>query len=242
MLERERLTAGDRVVLEGAEGRHAATVRRLAQGEQVVVTDGCGLSAQCRVVSVGKDRLELAVEARAETVPPQPRVVVVQALPKGDRGELAVETMTEVGVDVIVPWAAARCVTRWEGARGEKALARWGTTVREAAKQSRRSRFPEVAGLVTTDEVVALLRSAALPVVLHEEATAALATLSGAEVPAHGDVVVVVGPEGGLTTEELSAFGAAGATAYRLGPTVLRTSTAGPAAVAVLLSRTARWA
>lgn len=238
VLDRDQLTGGDRVVLDGPEGHHAATVRRLAAGERVVLTDGRGLSADCRVVVVGKDRLELAIEGRTEAPPPQPRFVVVQALPKGDRGELAVETMTEVGVDVIVPWAAARCVTRWSGPRGDKALQRWRTTGREAAKQSRRVWFPEVTEPFATSAVVELLRSAALTVVLHEEATD---PLSAVEVPADGDVVVVVGPEGGLTAEELSAFGAAGATAYRLGATVLRTSTAGAVASAVLLSRTARW-
>lgn len=239
VLDRERLTHGDRVVLEGAEGRHAATVRRLAAGEQVVLTDGAGLAVRCRVVAAGPDRLELAVEARTETPPPRPRLVVVQALPKGDRGELAVATMTEVGVDVIVPWAAGRCVTRWSGARGDKALARWRTTVREAAKQSRRARFPEVAGLATTAAVVGLLASASLAVVLHEEASVPLSSVA---VPGDGDVVVVVGPEGGIDPVEMAAFEGGGATAYRLGPTVLRTSTAGPAALAVLLSRTQRWA
>ena len=238
VLDRAQLL-DDRVVLDGAEGRHAATVRRLSPGESVVLTDGHGLRADCRVVEAGPDRLELVVEARTETPEPQPRLVVVQALPKGDRGELAVATMTEVGVDVIVPWAAQRCVTQWSGPRGDKAVTKWRTTVREAAKQSRRSRFPEVTDLATTESVAALLAPAALPVVLHEDADAAL---SAADVPSDGDVVVVVGPEGGISPEELSALADAGATAYRLGPTVLRTSTAGAAAGAVLLSRTPRWA
>jgi len=233
------LLADDRVVLDGAEGRHAATVRRLSPGERVVLTDGHGLRADCRVVEVGADRLELVVDARTEIPEPKPRLVVVQALPKGDRGELAAATMTEVGVDVIVPWAAARCVTRWSGQRGDNALTKWRTTVREAAKQSRRSRFPEVTELASTESVGALLASAAMPVVLHEDAEAAL---SAADVPSDGDIVVVVGPEGGIAPDELEAFTRAGATAYRLGPTVLRTSTAGPAALAVLLASTPRWA
>jgi 16S rRNA (uracil1498-N3)-methyltransferase len=238
VLDRARL-AEDRVVLDGAEGRHAATVRRLSRGEHVVLTDGHGLHVDCRVAEVGPDRLELVVDARTETPQPQPRLVVVQALPKGDRGELAVATMTEVGVDVIVPWAAARCVTRWSGTRGDKALTKWRTTVREAAKQSRRTHFPEVGELASTEAVAALLASAAMAVVLHEDAATAL---SAADVPRDGDIVIVVGPEGGIGPDELTAFADAGATAYRLGPTVLRTSTAGAASVAVLLSRTARWA
>jgi 16S rRNA (uracil1498-N3)-methyltransferase len=167
----------------------------------------------------------------------QPRFVVVQALPKGDRGELAVETMTEVGVDVVVPWAASRCVTRWRAARGEKALSRWRTSSHSAAKQSRRSWFPEVAEPATTAEVAELLSAAAVGAVLHESAVDPLASV---DLPGSGDVVLVVGPEGGVSDDELSAFRDAGATTYRLGETVLRTSTAGTAALAVLSAK-ARW-
>lgn len=236
MVERDRLEVGA-VIVDGPEGRHAATVVRLAAGEQVVLTDGAGRRAYGVVAATGKDRAEVAVE-RVEDVPaPQPRLVVVQALPKGDRGELAVETMTEVGVDVVVPWAASRCVTRWRDARGEKALARWRTSAHSAGKQSRRSWFPQVGDLADTPGVCQLLDSAALSVVLHEEATTPLA---GVTPPATGDVVLVVGPEGGVSPEELAAFEDAGAAAYRLGDTVLRTSNAGPAALAVLLARS-RW-
>ena len=240
VLDRERLGDGDRVVLDGPEGRHAATVRRLVAGERVVLTDGAGLRADCWVVSASADRLELQVEARTETPPDQPRAVVVQALPKGDRGELAVTTLTEVGADVVVPWQAARCVTRWTGPRADKAVARWRTAAREAGKQSRRVRFPEVTDLASTADVAGLLRTAALPVVLHEEAAAPLASVG--PLPSAGDLVVVVGPEGGLAPDELAAFADAGASAYRLGPSVLRTSTAGVVTLAVLFSRTARWA
>lgn len=230
--------AGDEVVLDGAEGRHAATVRRLRAGERVDLTDGAGLLAQCVVSAATRDRLALRVLARHEEDPPAPRLVVVQALPKGERGELAVEAMTELGVDEVVPWAAARCVTRWQGERGARALDRWRATAREAGKQSRRARFPRIAPLADTPEVARRLHAAALPVVLHEEAGRPLAA---EPVPGAGEVVCVVGPEGGITPEELAAFAGAGAGAFRLGPTVLRTSTAGVAALAVLLSRTARW-
>jgi 16S rRNA (uracil1498-N3)-methyltransferase len=256
MIERERLLAGERILLDGDEGRHAARVRRIGVGERVDVTDGRGLLAECEVaaVTVGgrggaagtggrgggrlPDGLELDVIARREEPPPQPRLVVVQALPKGDRGELAVETMTEVGVDAVVPWAAARCVTQWRGERGAKALARWRAAGREAAKQARRTWLPEVTESAGTREVAGLLAGAAMAVVLHEEADR---PLSGAETPAAGDIVVVVGPEGGITPDELELFAAAGGRPYRLGPTVLRTSTAGVAAAAVLLARAGRW-
>jgi len=234
---RDRLSAA-RVLLDGPEGRHAATVRRIGPGERVDVADGSGLVCECVVASAARDVLVLEVQRRYELAQPQPRFVVVQALPKGDRGELAVEVMTEVGVDSVVPWAATRCVTRWEGARGAKALDRWRAHAREAAKQARRARVPTVPPLATTSQVVDLLAAAPLGVVLHQEADHPLAAL---DLPVSGDVVVVVGPEGGLTAEELAAFLDAGARPSRLGPEVLRTSTAGLAALAVLQARTARW-
>jgi 16S rRNA (uracil1498-N3)-methyltransferase len=233
-----RLVAG-RVLVDGPEGRHAATVTRLGVGEGVVLVDGRGRRGHGTVAAVsGKDHLEVDITGVTDEPMPSPWLVVVQALPKGDRGEVAVETLTEVGVDEIVPWAAARCVTRWHDVRGEKALARWRTTAQAAAKQSRRARFPVVAELAGTRDVADRLRRAALGVLLHEEAEQPLAA---AEPPAVGEVVVVVGPEGGISPEELAVLTGAGATAYRLGPTVLRTSTAGTAAAAALLSRTPRW-
>jgi 16S rRNA (uracil1498-N3)-methyltransferase len=235
----EQPLAVGRIVLSGAEGRHAVSVRRLRAGEDIVLTDGAGTGAYGRVAAAeGKDHLEVDVtEVRAEPEP-RPRITVVQALPKGDRGELAVETMTETGVDAIVPWAAARCVTQWRAERGAKALAKWRSTAREAAKQSRRLRFPDVAELMTTRQVTGLLARAAFAAVLHEEGSEPLAA---AALPDDGDIVLVVGPEGGVAPDELDAFAAAGAKPYRLGPTVLRTSTAGVAATALLLGRTGRW-
>ena len=148
---------------------------------------------------------------------------------QGDRGELAVEMLTEVGVDVIVPWAASRSVAVWRGERAAKSLAKWRSTAREAAKQSRRAWFPSVTEMVGTSDVVDLLRDAGLAVVLHEAGVKPLAAL---EVPADGDVVVVVGPEGGISDEELEAFASVGAEPLRMGSSVLRTSTAGVAASA----------
>ncbi len=230
---------GSVVVLTGPEGRHAVSVRRLRVGEEVTLTDGEGAGAYGTVAALeGKDRLEVSVsEVRTEPAP-QPRITVVQALPKGDRGELAVETMTETGVDAIVPWAASRCVTQWKGDRGLKALGKWRATAREAGKQSRRLRFPRVSDLMTTRQVAALLTDAALAAVLHEEGSAPLAATP---LPPAGDIILIVGPEGGVSPDELTAFAQAGAKPYRLGPSVLRTSTAGTAATALLSGRTGRW-
>ncbi|MGV9886363.1 16S rRNA (uracil(1498)-N(3))-methyltransferase [Streptomyces sp. NPDC003395] len=229
-------------VLDGPEGRHAVSVKRLQAGEEVVLTDGAGRYAVCAVTAVeGKDRLVVDLAAVVEEPAPAPRITVVQALPKGDRGELAVETMTEVGVDAIVPWQAARCITQWKGDRGHKALGKWRTTAREAGKQSRRVRFPEVADAATTKQVAALLAGADFAAVLHSDFDRVSASLATADLPAAGEIVLVVGPEGGIARDELALFEEAGATAYVLGPTVLRTSTAGTAAAALLLGRTGRW-
>jgi 16S rRNA (uracil1498-N3)-methyltransferase len=233
----ETLPGGSSTVLGGAEGHHAAAVRRLRAGEAVRLSDGAGGVADCTVVGPADGGLRLAVTAVRRLSPPSPRFVLVQALAKGDRGELAVELATELGVDEVLPWPAARSVTRWEGARGERSLARWRSAAREAAKQSRRAWVPVVTEPRTTGEVAARIEQAAA-LVLHEAAGEPLTTVP---LPAQGDLVLVVGPEGGLDAAELAAFAAAGARAVRLGDPVLRTSTAGAAALAVLSARTGRW-
>jgi len=229
---------GQRVEVEGDEAHHAVVVRRLRVGERVTLTDGLGTSATGTVAETGKRRLVVTTDDVMSVERPEPSFTVVQALPKGDRGELAVEMLTEVGVATIVPWAAERSVAVWRGERATKALARWRNTSREAAKQARRSWFPDVEDLATVGDVVDRLEDAALAVVLHEEATAPLASV---EVPSGGEVIVVVGPEGGLTDAEVTTLTRAGAHAVRLGPEVLRTSTAGVAAVSGMLVRSPRW-
>jgi 16S rRNA (uracil1498-N3)-methyltransferase len=225
----------DLITLDGAEGRHAAVVRRVQLGEAITLVDGAGLRVDGEVVEVHRDLVTVTAHARNTDPEPQPRLTVVQALAKGDRGERAVEAMTEVGVDVIVPWTAARAIVKW---RDDKPLQKWRTTAREAAKQSRRSWFPTIADVADTNAVAALLSGAALGVICHESAAQ---PLSAATVPASGDVVVVIGPEGGIADDEVTAFANAGASTYRMGPTVLRTSTAGVVAASLLLSKSARW-
>ncbi|MET0838640.1 MAG: 16S rRNA (uracil(1498)-N(3))-methyltransferase [Marmoricola sp.] len=228
---------GDEVVVEGDEARHAVVVRRIRVGEQVVLVDGAGVSAACTVTTTSKNALHASVLSVATSARPTPSVTVVQAIPKGDRAELAVEVLTEIGVDRIVPWAASRSVGVWRGERATKSLAKWRSTAREAGKQSRRPWLPEVTEMATTAEVLALVEAADLAVVLHESATE---PMSGLSLDGVESVLVVVGPEGGISDEELVAFGAAHV--VRMGEPVLRTSTAGVAAVAALLSRTRRWA
>jgi 16S rRNA (uracil1498-N3)-methyltransferase len=231
--------ASDVVVVAGDEGRHAAVVRRVRVGEQLMLTDGRGAGAVCTVRAVDRAAVEVEVDSRVREHESEPSVTVVQAIPKGDHADRAVDLLTEVGVDVIVPWAAERNVVAWRGEKRARGVARWRAVAHAAAKQSRRLRFPEVTDVRTRVEVADLLHTAALALVLHESASDRFAAL---DVPATGSIVLVVGPEGGVTDAELDAFEDAGASAVRLGPTVLRSSSAGAAAAAALLSRTARWA
>jgi len=228
---------GDTLVLTGAEAHHAATVRRVRAGEQVTVGDGRGtwLTGVCASASPREVMVEIT-QRRTEPAP-RTRLVLVQALAKGDRDELAVQAATELGVDGIVPWQAARSVSRWDGPKRDKGLARWSTIAREAAKQAHRAWLPEVEPVVGTAELV---RRAADTRVLVLEPTAA-DPLTGIADTDDAECLLVVGPEGGITPEELAALTDAGAHCVRLGDTVLRTSTAGPAAIAVMSARLGRW-
>ncbi len=217
-------------MLDGAEGHHAADVMRLRVGEWLLLCDGRGGTASAVVQTVGRGRLELSIVERRYLDPPAPRLVVAQAIAKGDRGELAVQAMTEAGVDEIVPWRALRSIARW---KDDRALERWRVVAREAAKQARRAWLPVVSPPSSTGAL-----AARVTFVLHEEATARLSTV---ELPAAPEIVLVVGPEGGVAPEELAVFVAAGAVPVRLGDTVLRTSTAGVAALSVLSARLGRW-
>ena len=236
---RADLLEGTQVTLSGPEGRHAVSVVRVKVGEHIDLSDGDGLLVAGRVVEVrNPDELVIEVVERIIDDVALPRLVVVQAIPKGERGERAVELLTEVGADAIIPWAASRCIAQWKGDRAEKALTKWENTAKAAGKQARRSRLPQVTGVATTGDVVSMIAAASGAIVLHEESTTALTDWNP---PIDGEIVVVVGPEGGITSEEVEAFREAGAQIVHMGKSIMRTSTAGAAAVAVLGAVTGRW-
>ena len=232
---------GAETVLDGPEGRHAATVRRIRPGEALVLSDGRGGVAHAEAVAAtGKDALAVRLTSVSHVPAPAVRVVVAQALVKGDRGELAVETATEAGADGFLPWKAARSVVRWDdGPRGAKALERWRATVREAAKQARRAWQPGVGEPVSTRQLARRVADADVALVLHESATAGLAEV---DLPDSGEVLLAVGPEGGVDDHELGLLADAGAVPVRMGPEVLRASTAACVALGALAVRTGRWA
>ena len=226
----DQVRIGGIVEVTGDEARHAVVVKRTVPGESVLLANGAGRAVRGRVVAAERNRMAVEVTEMLESPPRPHRFVVAQALAKGDRSELAVETMTELGVDEILAWQAARSIVRWQGERGAKSLGRWAATAREATKQSRRFRIPEVSFARTT-RVAERIGAAELALVLHESAGD---PLSRVNLPEAGEILLIVGPEGGISPDELERFQQAGAVPVRISDGVLRTSTAGAIAIGQL--------
>ncbi|MBB2974517.1 16S rRNA (uracil1498-N3)-methyltransferase [Microbacterium endophyticum] len=232
---------GSEITLTGAEAHHAATVRRVRVGEQVTVSDGLGVVIEAVATFVSPKEVGLRVFARKDVAPSTPRLVLVQALAKGGRDELAVQTATEFGVDEVIPWQSSRSISRWEGAKAEKSRLRWEAIVREASKQAHRAWIPRVHGVVDTPALVAMPEDT-LMLLLDPTASESLSYVKLFDINRRGHkIALIVGPEGGFTESEIETLVAAGAERVRLGENVLRTSSAGPAALAVLNVRLSRW-
>lgn len=254
-LRAEDCAPGAVVSVGGSEAKHAVTVSRIRPGEHLLLGNGAGLVLGGTVVTAAAAELTLEVTEARVTAAPVPRIRLVQALAKGDRDELAIQAATELGVDGVIPWAAARSVSRWEGAKISRGRERWASIVREATKQSIRPWLPEVADLASTAQLVALAATTRM-LLLEPTATTRLTEVAGGRYGTAGrgagerpgdadgdlrDILLVVGPEGGIASSELDALERAGAVPARLGDTVLRTSTAGPAALAILNQALGRW-
>lgn len=239
--------AGSTFILDGDEGRHAGIVQRRTPGERIDIVDGMGTRLITTIVAVNQSQLDLQVNELVVEPANAYEFVLVQALAKGDRDEMAIEASTEIGIDGVVPWQADRSIVVWRGPRAAKSQARWVANIRAATKQARRARVPFVEQPVDSKALAQLIKSTVdaggSAIVLHEEATTpvghiALPEFAGTPVK----VLLVVGPEGGMTEREVASFVEAGAQLGRLGPHVLRTSTAGPVALSVLSHSTGRWA
>jgi 16S rRNA (uracil1498-N3)-methyltransferase len=234
----DSLENADSVELLGAEARHAATVARIRVGESTTVGDGRGSTAVAEVVALAPGVVSLRVGAVTRVPPPDPRIWLVQALAKGDRDELAIQAATELGVAVVAPWQAERSIARWTGEKAVRGAARWADIVREAGKQAMRPWAVETLGLQTTSDLERI--AAAHPTVLLDPDSADR-LVDVVPPDARGDLVLIVGPEGGISPAETARLVAAGARTARMGPAVLRTSTAGPAALAALAVRLDLW-
>jgi len=232
-----QLKAGQTFVLSGEEGKHAATVKRMRVGELLQLTDGTGVRVSASVLQNLGASLELSINEVAEETRPKLEITLVQALAKGDRDELAVQAATELGAVAIVPWQAIRCVSKWEGPKLAKGVTRWQTIVSEAAKQSLRVWTPTVLPAVDTENLATLVANYDLVLVLDPTSTVSLKSV----IPTVGSVAVVVGPEGGIDESELVALQQAGARRVHLGSGILRTSTAGLAAISAILAYGSAW-
>ncbi|GAC57172.1 hypothetical protein GOHSU_16_01300 [Gordonia hirsuta DSM 44140 = NBRC 16056] len=235
--------AGESVTVTGPEGRHAVTVTRIKAGAPVILGDGRGTRADGTVTGIdGKDRFTVRAGRVEFQARPTPLVTVVQALPKSDRADLAVDLMTEAGVDEIVPWQAARSIARWSGSRAAKGVDKWRTVAATAAKQARRPWIPQVHELSTTigvrDLCARVHADGGVVALLHEEGAVPFRSIDFTEA---AEVVLVIGPEGGLTDEEIADLTALGGRSVVLGPEVLRTAAAGAVALGALGAVTDRW-
>jgi 16S rRNA (uracil1498-N3)-methyltransferase len=226
--------AGSVVTLSGPEAKHAVSVRRMQLGEAVQLTNGLGLRVKGTVSATSSSSLELKVSEVISESKPDLEITLVQALAKGDRDELAIQAATELGVFSVIPWQAARSISRWDSVKEVKARARWQQIVNEAGKQSLRAFWPEVKPSVSTADLVKALGEFDLVLVLDVTGSQAL---SAVKVPKQGSIAIVVGPEGGIAADELEALAGSGAQLVTLGANVLRTSTAGPAVIAALTLR-----
>ncbi|MEE3017322.1 MAG: 16S rRNA (uracil(1498)-N(3))-methyltransferase [Actinomycetota bacterium] len=230
---------GGEFVLDGPEGWHAVAVQRVRAGEMIQCVDGCGRRITGSVTTVHpSDSATITVTAVTDEPEPMPQITAVQAIAKGDRGERAVQMLTEAGIDAIVPWQAEKSVARWDETKATKNRGKWATTAREATKQARRSRVPRVDPVTTSGGVAELIAASAVALVLGEQASVQLTSIAA---EAARDIMLVIGPEGGLSDNERGQFTDAGAHLVQLGPSVLRTSTAGIAALSVLSAQIGRW-
>lgn len=235
--ESSTLAVGDSYTLDGPEGKHAAQVRRMRVGEWIQLTNGLGLRAIGTVSSTGVNSLTVSVAEVSQEEAPTLRITLVQALAKGDRDELAVQAATELGALKIVPWQATRSISRWEGDKAEKSRLRWQSIAQEAAKQSLRVWNPKVLQVASTKQLIQLLSSYDSVLVLEPTGKLSITELGALS----GNVALVVGPEGGIDSSELEKFAEAGFKIVHLGDGVLRTSTAGLAAISYLAGSNGLW-
>jgi 16S rRNA (uracil1498-N3)-methyltransferase len=233
------LAVGQTVALQGEEGHHAASVRRMRVGEAIALTDGHSTHARGVVASVAAKSLEVNIESLSTLATPSPRFSLVQALAKGDRDELAVQAATELGVYGVMPWQSERSVSKWEGPKVAKSVARWQSISEEASKQSLRPLFAQVHNPVSSKELAKLIsESEAEWLILDPTASQSIASVESSQ---KSEYFLVVGAEGGITDHELQMFESAGAKRVHLGSGILRTSTAGMAALAFLAGKFGLW-
>jgi 16S rRNA (uracil1498-N3)-methyltransferase len=226
-------TVGATYEFDSEDAFHAIKVLRIAAGEIFNLSDGAGAWARVSVNNVNKKSMTVTVLESGFEEALSEQFTIVQAIPKGDRIKESIEMSTEGGVDRIVMWKAARSI-----GRADEKIEKLQSTAREASKQSRRFRIPQVSGVATTDHVVDEIAKSDLAFVFHESVTS---SISHAVTKGAKKVLIIIGPEGGLTDEEVSTFAAAGAKVVLMGRPILRSAHAGLAAMASVNTALSVW-
>jgi 16S rRNA (uracil1498-N3)-methyltransferase len=235
----DQLGAGTTQELTGEEGHHAVVVMRLSVGEAIKIADGTGNWVSGTVTEVGKKSLKIDVAQRGSAQVGKPELIVVQAVTKSDRTKEMLELLTVAGADQIIPWQAERCISKWQSDSASK----WQILIKEAAKQARRVKLPVLAGEVSTNQLVKLFKATDKVVVMHEGAITGVSQLNLSKVSEHEieRIILIIGPEGGISDAEISQLESAGAVTARMGELVLRSAHAGFAALAAIQTSIGRW-
>jgi 16S rRNA (uracil1498-N3)-methyltransferase len=222
------------IEVDGDEAHHGVNVLRLKQSEQVKISDGVGNWGIGKVNQLSKKSFTVEISDRGFEPAPKQQVIVVQAILKNDANKEAVDFLTQVGADEIIPWQSQHSI----GKIDVKSLSKWQTVARESSRQSRRVRIPVITNTHSTESLISKIQDLENIFVLHESAENRLSQI---EINQEADVFLIVGPEGGLSEFEVNTFMAAGAKVVRLGESVLRAANAGAAATSVVMSRTGKW-
>jgi len=231
----DQLSAGTTQELGGDEGHHAVAVMRLGIGEQIKIADGAGNWVSGTITEVNKKSLKIDVAQRGSAQAGKPELIVVQAVTKSDRTKEMLELLTVGGADQIIPWQAERCISKWQKDSAQK----WQSAIKEAAKQSRRVKLPVLGDEVTTNQLIKLFQQSDKIVILHESADTGISQLNLSNEFAR--IILIIGPEGGISDAEISQLEAAGAVTARMGELVLRSAHAGFAALSAVQSSIGRW-
>ncbi len=231
----DQLSSGTTQELGGDEGHHAVAVMRLGIGEQIKIADGAGNWVSGTITEVNKKSLKIDVAQRGSAQAGKPELIVVQAVTKSDRTKEMLELLTVGGADQIIPWQAERCISKWQKDSAQK----WESAIKEAAKQSRRVKLPVLGDEVTTNQLIKLFQPADKVVILHESASIGISQLNLSNEFAR--IIIIIGPEGGISDAEISQLEVAGAVTARMGELVLRSAHAGFAALSAIQSSIGRW-
>ena len=231
----DQISSGSTQELSGDEGHHAVKVMRLQIGEQIKIADNLGNWVSGAITEVGKKSLKINVSERGNAEHLKPELILVQAVTKSDRTKEMLELLTVAGADQIIPWQAQRCISKWKSDSTDK----WLTTIKESAKQARRVKLPVLSDAVTTNQLVKLFQAEDQIIVLHESAQLNLSQFNFVEYTKR--ILIVIGPEGGISEEEIAQLTSAKAVVVRMGENVLRSAHAGFAALSGIQTLIGRW-